>query len=348
VLQEPNYKTTTVYRNGDNPDIIRLLRASYPLAYSDTKTFYKQFRGSNLHDTGYNVWKWIKEHDYLEDGDHQKVKSVARFDADNVGDCKTYANAGTGIMSHFTDAGYRFVSYRKNSTPTHVYTIFKDENGNIVPLDACWKEFGSEKPYTHKKDIWMRISYLSGITIGTPPAMHKPTAHEKNLLRLLSLYLMAYKRLTPNSAPAINLKNKIADIYRQLKNNGVRGITIGDDSSDDDTGDNPDDTTGDNPYATSSNDSGETDAEYDAEAAANYVQPTTSYTGPAAPSQTTQDLQSAAAILTAADTGYELATGKTAAPIRLQTKSNVQIGLNPTMILIVAAAAGAAYLISKS
>jgi hypothetical protein len=72
----------------------------------------------------------------------------------------------------------RYTSYKKNNnTPTHVYAVGSDEKGQDIIIDAVYKQFNKEVPYTYKKDYPMQISILSG-----PPAPMRQVSKQTNML----------------------------------------------------------------------------------------------------------------------------------------------------------------------
>ncbi len=165
---EANFKNTVEVTDAGNADIIRILEKNFPLASRQTKEFSKQFDAATITNIAENVWNFMKENfKYKADGqDHQKIVLPARAlsQGKNFGiDCKSFALFAAANLSHYTNVGFRYSSYRNDPTPTHVYCIAKDEDGNTLVIDGVWNEFNSEKNYQHKKDHWMKISTLSGI-----------------------------------------------------------------------------------------------------------------------------------------------------------------------------------------
>lgn len=162
---------TVNFVSGSNADIQRVLESNFPLAVEQVKqnNFYLKFKGSNPQETAKNVWEYLKENiEYKADGYHQKIVLPARL---KVGDCKSLSLFACAVLyCYYPNNVYlRYVSYNNSKTPTHVYCVLRFPNNEII-VDAVWHYFNSQKPYTFKKDIKMRISTLAGIT-GIEPAL---------------------------------------------------------------------------------------------------------------------------------------------------------------------------------
>ena len=76
------------------------------------------------------------------------------------GDCKSFSLlAGSLLYNLGYDYSYRFVSYRPDPTPTHVYVIAHTKQGDVL-VDGVWKIFNDQKPYRTKTDIRMKGLYI--------------------------------------------------------------------------------------------------------------------------------------------------------------------------------------------
>ena len=168
---EADLKNKVEHIDGTNADIIKVLEKNFPAAARQTIEFSKRFNAPTIEQIAENVWNFLKENvTYVSDGsEHQKIRLPARLVHDKEGDCKSFALFAASILSHYTDVGFRYSSYRKDPTPTHVYAIAKDEDGNTIIIDGVWHTFNDEKNFSHKKDHWMTISTLSGITAAPQP-----------------------------------------------------------------------------------------------------------------------------------------------------------------------------------
>ena len=158
----------TNFKDGTNDNIIKVLEKSFYKAADDVKQddFYKYFAGDTLEDTAYNVWKYVKDNvTYKEDGQaYQKIKLPGALLHYGVGDCKSMSLFCAAVLSHYApgSVGFRYVSYRNDPTPTHVYCIVKYKNKTII-VDPVWSSFNSSKDYKYKIDKIMTIQTLSGI-----------------------------------------------------------------------------------------------------------------------------------------------------------------------------------------
>ena len=166
---EANLKNKIEFVDATNSDIIKVLENNFPAARRQVKQFAKRFEADTIERIAENVFNFLKENvTYVSDGsEHQKIRLPARLIHDKVGDCKSFALFSASILSHYTEVGFRYSSYRNDPTPTHVYAIAKDEDNNTIIIDAVWHTFNDEKKYKHKKDHWMKISTLSGIEATT-------------------------------------------------------------------------------------------------------------------------------------------------------------------------------------
>ena len=162
---EADLKNKVEHIDGTNSDIIKVLEKNFPEAARQTRQFSKRFDAPTIEQVAENIWNFLKENvTYVSDGsEHQKIRLPARLIHDKVGDCKSFALFAAANLSHYTEVGFRYSSYRKDPTPTHVYAIAKDEDGNTIIIDGVWHTFNDEKNFSHKKDHWMKISTLSGI-----------------------------------------------------------------------------------------------------------------------------------------------------------------------------------------
>jgi hypothetical protein len=81
------------------------------------------------------------------------------------GDCKSQSLLISAVLFNLgaENVRLRFVSYKGNKIPTHVYTVF-DYEGKTVPVDSVIKKFNFELPYKYKIDKKvMNVYSLSGI-----------------------------------------------------------------------------------------------------------------------------------------------------------------------------------------
>jgi len=179
-------KNIVNYTLGSNRDIQRVLEKNFDKAVKQVKqnNFYLKFKGSTPEEVANNVWEYLKENvTYKADGYHQKIVLPARL---KIGDCKSLSLFAAAILYCYypNNVFLRYVSYSDNSTPTHVYTILRIGSKEII-IDAVWHTFNSQKNYTFKKDVKMRISTLSGIEgMNTPQERQTTRQIIKRLIKL--------------------------------------------------------------------------------------------------------------------------------------------------------------------
>lgn len=162
----PKNIDTVNFVNGSNRDIQKTIERSFPDAVNNVKqnSYYLKFKGSTAREIAENVWYFLKDNvKYKADGWHQKIVLPARL-VGNSGDCKSLSLFSAAVMyCYFPDNVFlRYTSYRNDPTPTHVYCVVKIGQSTII-IDPVWHTFNQEKNFTHKKDIKMKISTLSGI-----------------------------------------------------------------------------------------------------------------------------------------------------------------------------------------
>lgn len=166
-LAQPEMKNMVVTKSGYNNDIIEALNGRFPLAVEQTKGV--KFSGDNLSQKGRAIWNYLNKNvRYKKDSPGKQVIQLpARMIRDTgAADCKSLALAAAAFMKNngFNDVALRYASYNPtDDTPTHVYSVAKDERGNEIIVDPVYKQYNREVPYKFKKDYKMEISVLSGI-----------------------------------------------------------------------------------------------------------------------------------------------------------------------------------------
>jgi len=170
----PPYKKKFIlsYENAITGDIIDTLNKCFPSAKKDVLLFAENFRSNNIYDSAFNVWKFVRENvHYKRDPDGIQVIQhppalIRRGLMDNGGgDCKSMSLTISSILSSLgaKNVKLRYVSFKPDLVPTHVYTIFEYHN-RMVPVDSVLNKFDYEKPYTYKIDYPMNVYQLSGIS----------------------------------------------------------------------------------------------------------------------------------------------------------------------------------------
>ena len=210
-------KNVVNYTLGSNRDIQKVLEKNFDKAVEQVRqnNFYLKFRGSTPEETAKNVWEYLKENvEYKADGYHQKIVLPARL---KVGDCKSLSLFAAAILYCYypNNVFLRYVSYSDNSTPTHVYTVLRIGSKEII-IDAVWHTFNSQKNYTFKKDVKMKISTLSGIEGLDTPELRQGT--RELIRRLVELRKQTSKS---DSAKRQAIANKIKSLKENLV--GIEG-----------------------------------------------------------------------------------------------------------------------------
>jgi len=142
-------QTLTIKKKGNNSDIINTLHTYMPYAILQSKKRASIFKGKDDKETCSNVWSFLKSNiRYVEDSVHfQDIKLPDRLIKDRKGDCKSLAMFTASILYNLgIPCKLAYTSYTDNKTPQHVYI---QTNDGII-IDAVWKKFNDEKPYTYK------------------------------------------------------------------------------------------------------------------------------------------------------------------------------------------------------
>jgi len=161
----PDGKAHQIVKFHSTDDIIKQMEKAHYDNSAYAKIIANQFRGGSVRQTCKNIFKFIKSHiSYrIEPANMQTTKSLQRLISDGYGDCKHYSGLFAALLSALNiKHHYRFVSYRSDRTPTHVYVVAYDEQGQQIVCDAVLHNFGEEKSYTYKIDKSM-LMHLSGI-----------------------------------------------------------------------------------------------------------------------------------------------------------------------------------------
>lgn len=194
-LAAPEYRNNIAFQNGYNNDIIATLNSKFGQAVEQTKNV--KFSGGNLTEKGRAIWNYLKNSVQYRKDDRGKqvIQLPSRMLLDTKkGDCKSLALAAASFMqaNGFKNVRLRYTSYSKtDKTPTHVYSVGSDENGNDIIIDPVYKQFNKELSYTFKQDYPMQISVLSGIN--QPTAVVKKVAVKKDPVELAKKLLASGK-----------------------------------------------------------------------------------------------------------------------------------------------------------
>ena len=142
-------KTIVIKKSGTNSDIIQAMIKYMPNAVYQCQKRASIFKGKDEMETCRNIWSFLKHNiKYVEDSVHfQDIRLPDRLVKDRKGDCKSFAMFTAGILQNLSiPCKLVFTSYTANKTPGHVYV----ETDSGIIIDAVWKKFNSEKPYTYK------------------------------------------------------------------------------------------------------------------------------------------------------------------------------------------------------
>jgi hypothetical protein len=158
---------TAAIDGANTTDIIGALCSALPAAVNQIEPGDlppiqpRQNKVKYLYDLAQQIQKDIK---YKADGfDLQKIQLPGRLYTTKIGDCKSLSLLFLALATKagFT-GGFRFVSFRSNKIPTHVYNFILI-NGKKVIFDLCTPYLKESKKYTYNKD--MRVQYLSGVPV---------------------------------------------------------------------------------------------------------------------------------------------------------------------------------------
>jgi len=213
-LPAPAYKKQIVKINGYNSDIVEALNSQFPAAVSQSKNVV--FSGDNFYEKGRAIFNYLKNNiAYKKDrAGVQTIQLPSRMILDTrAADCKSLGLAAAAFMynNNFKNVRLRYASYNANdNTPTHVYAVGTDDDGNDIIIDAVYKSYNKELPYTYAKDYPMKIQILSGTP---PPVVSRYAKPVDNLPRLLM-------KLKPGGTLANVVRNEIA--RRAGKTNFIR------------------------------------------------------------------------------------------------------------------------------
>ena len=180
------YKVTTV-NNGNTKDILYSLTGAAPAGINQAKRMnLPELVGITEETTpveaGLMTGNWIRNNvKYkLDPFNEQNIQLPSSLLRTGKGDCKSLSLLFLSIMEAAGyNAGFRFVSYKKNKPYTHVYNFICISKNKFFTFDCCLKDLKELQTYKHNKD--MKVNYLAGapIMIGEDiNAMSKPTVRQ--------------------------------------------------------------------------------------------------------------------------------------------------------------------------
>jgi len=181
------FKKTTTY-NADTKDILYSLNIAVPAAIAQAKQLnLAEIVGINEYtsptDAGLMTGNWIRNNvQYkLDPFNEQNIQLPSSLLRTKKGDCKSLSLLFLSILeSAGYNAGFRFVSYKKNSSYTHVYNFICTNQNKYFTFDCCIRNLVENQNYKLKKD--MRVNYLAGTPVmmgeDDVQGINKPTIME--------------------------------------------------------------------------------------------------------------------------------------------------------------------------
>lgn len=167
LMPQPDNKRKVYYQDGSNRNIIKVLESKFPEACKITERCSKLFIGSNDRETANNVWDFLKTNiEYRADGMHsQDIRKPNYFLQSGIGDCKSFALFSMAVLTNcgLQNCRFRYVSFNTSRTPTHVYMVCDDENGNEIIVDPVYKYFDAQASFTYKIDHAMEVAVMGYI-----------------------------------------------------------------------------------------------------------------------------------------------------------------------------------------
>ena len=197
----PSNKTILVKSGALNEDIIKALHDALPLGAVQAKELAQKFKQDTRKKTAFAVWRFLRNAAVYnrDDNTAQNIRLPARFIHDtfkkfNSGDCKSFSLFSASIFSALGIPVYFvYAGYKGRKTPSHVYTMIEDEQGEKIFIDGCYFKFNSEKKPTFKKIYKMNINYLAGPGFG--PGEKIGLSKYKNLHELRTSNPQKFKAL---------------------------------------------------------------------------------------------------------------------------------------------------------
>jgi hypothetical protein len=215
-LGQPQNKKVILTNNGLNKDIISAIHAALPAARKEVKYFAKKFKGATNLDTAQNIWRYLRSLKYVKDpAGYQFIKLPKKLTSSS-GDCKSFSLLTAAILQeNKMPVKFRYASYDKNDpTPSHVYTVTEDEQGNEIIIDGVYTKFNKEVPYAHKKDFKMQIAVING----TPSQQAAAAVRKRSGFNQAQLKTEFLKRMLSKVKPAGFLFNLLNNELRRINN----------------------------------------------------------------------------------------------------------------------------------
>lgn len=162
-MREPAYlgQINLQHTNAMSEDLQRAIISQHKKAVAQVKTFAQKFKGKNDIATAYNVWHFMRKNFRYKRNEAEKqlifLPSAALHFKHSGFDCKTFATFAASIFTALgISNGFRFTSYKSRTIPSHIYNYIRLSNGTTLPMDGCYKFFGTEKKPTFVKNIRLK------------------------------------------------------------------------------------------------------------------------------------------------------------------------------------------------
>ena len=170
-VEEPKYTTKVITENGLNNDIIKAIHKSLPAATKEAAKFAYNFNASTRIESARKIWEFLRTLNYQKDPAGKQLIKLPNRLIHTEGDCKSFSLLTGAILQNLKmPVIFRYASYSPtDKTPSHVYTLTKDEKGKMIIIDGVYNHFNKEVPYQYKHDYKMEIAVLNGTPTGGRP-----------------------------------------------------------------------------------------------------------------------------------------------------------------------------------
>lgn len=204
--------------NGDNSDIQTTVVNAANRYHNQAAAFAKATRTGNKLEDCAILWRFAKNYiRYSVDPDGwQFIQSPGALWKSKLGDCKSFTVFTSSVLRWWgIPHVIRFTS--KDADPsapfTHVYVVALI-NGQRVPVDPVWEQFGTEHEHAKEKDFEMKVATISGALKGVPPKMDLANMTEAELSLQIHRQRLALKK---EIAKKRNIPRLTAAYARQIQ-----------------------------------------------------------------------------------------------------------------------------------
>lgn len=154
-----------LHADGITNDIMHSIMRVYRESNHQAQALGKSFAQGNEMERVRNVFAFVKRFVayQLDPAGVQNIPEPSRTVAQGYSDCKGYAILTSALLNHAgVSTMIRFVSFKNDNKPTHVYTVARLKNGQLVAVDPCLASVGQEQPHTFQRDYMAQINQISG------------------------------------------------------------------------------------------------------------------------------------------------------------------------------------------